>query len=234
MKKKSILLLIAYLCVVFAVYLTSSTLTKYVTTVKPTGDYNIGGRLLVNYERGQLYRNNQLIVGVEIDEGQEGADGVVATTRRIETMNVAPQDHLVYHFYVSNYDEKTIIDDNDNEVVQTDDDGNPIIADKNSVDGQFHASATAIVSLPRQQRSYQIPCVVLYREYNFTTKKYGDWRDFPSDMDEDLPIYDSEKVLFEFQVYVVLDEQIETTSNDDYVGATMSILIFVDAADKED
>lgn len=235
MKKKSILLLIAYLCVVFAVYLTSSTLTKYVSTQSSTGNVNLGSRLFINYERGQLYRNNQLIVGVEIDEGDVGADNKVAETRRIETMNVAPSDLLVYHFYVSNYDELTEKDANDNDIPVLDGEGNPVIGDKNGVLGQFHVSATSILSMPAHGSSYNLECTLTYRKVN-DDGTFDEWLDFPSDKDVDLPVYDPEdpssKVLYEFQVYVILDDQVETTSNDDYVGATMSILIFVDAADK--
>lgn len=232
MKRKSILLLIAYLMVVFAVYLTSSTLTKYVTNFDSTGDFDLGARLFVNYERGQLYRNNQLIVGVELEPGDIGADGKVVEERRIETMNVAPSDLLTYHFYVTNFDYKTTLDENDNEVIEYDDDGNPILLDKNGVNGQFHVSSTAIVSMPAHGSSYNVDCILTYRSYNFDTNSYSEWNDFPSDKDVDLPVYDTQKVLFEFQVYVILDDQIPTTSNEEYVGATMSILIFVDAADK--
>lgn len=234
MKKKSILLLIAYLCVVFAVYLTSSTLTKYVSTQSSTGNVNLGARLFINYERGQLYRNNQLIVGVEVEEGEIGADKQVAEKRRIETMNVAPSDRLVYHFYVSNYDILTELDENGNEV-EVKVDGNPVIADKNGVLGQFHVSATSFLSMPAHGSSYNLECTLTYRKVN-ADGTTDEWLDFPSDKDVDLPVYDpsdpSSIVLYEFQVYVILDDQIVTTSNDDYVGATMSILIFVDAADK--
>lgn len=232
MKKKSILLLIAYLLVVFAVYLTSSTLTKYVSTQSPTGDYNLGSRLFVNYERGQLYRNNQLIVGVYVDEGELGADGQVADKKRIETMNVAPNDLLVYHFYVQNYDEKTEKDAAGNDVVVKDENGKAIITDSNSVLGQFHVSATSILSMPAHGASYNLSCTLSYRKVN-NDGTFGEWTDFPADKDVDLPVYEEgEPMLYEFQVYVLLDDQVETTSHDEYVGATLSILIFVDAADK--
>lgn len=233
MKRKSILLLIAYLLVVFAVYLTSSTLTKYVSTTNSTGDYNLGSRLFVNYERGQLYRNNQLIVGVEIDEGEIGADKKVAEKKRIETMNVAPNDLLVYHFYVQNYDEKTEKDATGKDVLVKDDKGNTIITDSNGILGQFHVSATSVLSMPAHGATYNPGCTLTYRKVNLDGS-YGEWMDFPSDKDVDLPIYDgTNPMLYEFQVYVLIDDQVETTSHDEYVGATLSILIFVDAADKE-
>ena len=231
MKKKTIVIIIAYLLVIAAVYLTSTTLTKYTKNFSSTGDFNIGDHLFVNYERGQLYRNNQLIVGVEIDEGEKGADGSTATKRRIETMNVAPSDLLVYHFYVSNYDIKTIKDAAGKDVEVKDELGNPIIADQNSVLGQFHVTSTAILSMPAHGSSYNLSCTLTYRKVN-DDGTFGEWLDFPVDTDVDLPIYDNQKVLYEFQVYVLLDDQVETTSHDDYVGATLSILIFVDAADK--
>lgn len=230
-KKKLALILLAYILVIVSVYLASSTLTKYVSKFNSTGDYNIGAHLFINYERGQLYRNNQLIVGVEIDEGEKGADGVEATKRRIETMNVAPSDLLVYHFYVSNYDLKTAIDSTGNDVIIKDDEGNPIIADQNGVTGQFHVTSTAILSMPAHGSSYNLNCTLTYRKVN-GDGSVGEWQDFPVDTDVDLPIYSSQEVLYEFQVYVLLDDQVETTSHDDYVGATLSILIFVDAADK--
>lgn len=230
-KRKGHLVLIVYILIVISVYLASSTLTKYVSVNGTTGDYNIGAHLYVNYERGELYRNNQLIVGVEIDEGEAGADGVPVSKRRIETMNVAPKDMLVYHFYVSNYDEKTVKDESGNDVVVKDEEGNPVIADQNGVEGQFHVTSTAILSMPSHGSSYNLKCTLTYRKVN-GDGTFGEWQDFPSDTDVDLPIYASQKILYEFQVYVLLDDQIETTDHDDYVGATLSILIFVDAADQ--
>ncbi len=231
MKKKSLVLLIAYILVVFAVYLTSSTLTKYTSSYRPTGDFNLGQRLLVNYERGQLYRNGELIVGVEIKPGEKGIDGTVSEKGRIETMNVEPKDTLKYHFFVSNYDYKTIINSDGKEEIVYDNDNNPVIGDKNIVNGQFHASATAILSMPAHRTSYNLSCTLLYRRV-FTDGTHGEWLDNPSDIDFNLPVYDEEPILYEFQVYVILDDQIETTDHDDYVGSTLSILIFVDAADK--
>lgn len=229
--KRIALILMAYLLVIVSVYFASSTLTKYVSRNPSTGDYNIGAHLFVNYERGQLYRNGQLIVGVEIDEGENGADGIPAVNRRIETMNVAPRDLLVYHFYVSNYDEKTTKDATGKDVIVKDGDGNPIIADQNGVNGQFHVTSTAILSMPAHGSSYNLNCTLTYRKVN-GDGTFGEWQDFPFDTDVDLPVFTSQEILYEFQVYVLLDDQVQTTSHDDYVGATLSILIFVDAADK--
>lgn len=232
MKRKTILLFIAYILVVFAVYLTSSTLTKYVTNQSSTGEISLGARLFVNYERGQLYRNGNLIVGVEIDEGEIGADNKVADSKRIETMNVEPTDLLVYHFYVSNYDYLTEEDDQGNDVIVKDDAGNPIIGQENGILGQFHVSATAIFSIPARGSSETHECILTYRRV-YPNNTFDPWLDFPSDKDIDLPVYANEPVLYEFQVYVVLDEQIESTDHNEYVGSTLSIFIFVDAADKE-
>ena len=54
--------------------------------------------------QGDAQDQRQLCGGVKLP-CFNGADGVPAVNRRIETMNVAPRDLLVYHFYVSNYDE---------------------------------------------------------------------------------------------------------------------------------
>ena len=142
---------------------------------------------------------------------------------------------LVYHFYVANYDEKTEKDATGKDVVVKDDQGNPIIIDQNGIVGQFHVTATSILSMPAHGSSYNLNCMLTYRRVN-PDGTFGEWMDFPTDIDVDLPIYGKEEnthVLYEFQVYVLLDDQVETTSHDDYVGATLSILIFVDAADKE-
>ncbi len=235
MKKKSFLLLIAYILVVFAVYLTSSTLTKYTQNFNSTGDFNLGSRLLVNYERGQLFRNGDLIVGKEIPVGGTGIDGTVAPIGRIETMNVGPSDELEYRFYVTNYDYKTVLNSSGKEVIVYDNDDNPVIADKNTILGQFHVSATAIISMPSHRTSYSLPCAVSYRRYvqNGENWEWTAWLDNPEDIDFDLPVYDSESIQYEFKVTVVLDKQEETFDHDDYVGSTLSILLFVDAADKE-
>lgn len=218
--KKRYLFLMLYLLCFATIYLASATLSKYVTEEITTGEFSIGARLFFNYERGELYRNQQLIVGVPIEENVYNSKGeVISTSRRIETMNVAPGDNLVYHFYVSNYE----LDSNTNEV-----------KDANGVDGIVHTSASALLSMPVHQTNYELKCTITYREI-YSDNSYSQWKDFTSDFDLNLPKYsETNLVKYEFQVYVVLDDQIEATSNDDYIGATLSIYLFIDAADKQE
>lgn len=213
--KKKIILVVFYLALVGLVYFTSSTLSKYVTTNNTTGDFTIGDKLYFDYTRGDLYRGDQLIVGVPIEENTYDDYGnLKSSKKRVETMNVAPGDTLKFHFYVSNVSED--------------------LTEYNGIEGEFHVSASAILSMPVHQADYQLSCTLTYREVPKEGTP-GTFTDLARDKNIDLLVYDGTdetKKLYEFQVYVVLDDQIQATSNDDYVGATLSIYLFVDAANK--
>lgn len=213
--RKRIILALFYVSLVALVYFTSSTLSKYVTSNNTSGDFTIGEKLYFDYTRGDLYRGDQLIVGVPIEENKFDADGnLISSKKRVETMNVAPGDTLKFHFFVSNINED--------------------MTEYNGIDGEFHVSATAILSMPVYQADYQLDCTITYREVP-EDGVLGTFTDLAGDKNMDLLKYDgtsATKMKYEFQVYVVLDDQIQATSNDDYVGATLSIYLFVDAANK--
>lgn len=224
-KTKKILYIFLYMLFVVAVYLTSSTLTKYSTKQDPVGNFNIGDKLYFNYERGDLYRNNQVIIGVPISEYIYDENGkVVDEVRRIETMNVAPSDTLTYHFSISNVNEAT--------------------GEQNGVVGYFRLSATSVLSMPAyrnldgtaQATTWNIPCTISYCKVDKNGTK-TQFKNLTKDVDIDLPVYDenddSTFMKYEFQVYVILDDQVRASSDDDYVDATSTIYLFIDATNKD-
>lgn len=213
MNKKKLLFIILYILLVGVIYCSSSTLSKYTSNPTSRGNFIIGKKLYFQYKRGDLYRNDQLIVGIPIEDYEYDGDGhVVSTTRRIETMNVAPGDNLTYHFLVSNYNSTT--------------------SEQNGVDGVFHVSASSLLSMPVHQANYRLNCTIAYREL-FNDGTVGNFKDLTSDVDLDLEVYDGENPkTYEFKVFVILDDQITATSNDDYIGASLTISLFVDAADR--
>lgn len=212
--KKRLIFLVFYVALVGLVYFTSSTLSKYVSTNKTEGDFTIGEKLYFDYTRGDLFRGDQLIIGVPIEE-KIIEDGVeVGVRKRIETMNVAPGDELRYTFTVSNTNETK--------------------SEYNSVDAEYHVSATAILSMPVRQSSYSLKCTIRYVIVNSDGTK-GTLTDLPADMNLDLPKYlgtPATESKYVYEVQVILDDQVEATSKDDYIGATLSIYLFVDAANK--
>lgn len=217
--KKLVLLLLLYVLFIGVAILSSTTLTKYFTDSEISGNFDIGKNLYFNYERGSLYRNNQLIVGVEIEEPEYNSDNqIVSISRRIETMNVIPGDNLVYHFYVSNFNK------NSNE--------------SNSINGIFKTYGSALLSMPVKSATYELACEITYREVNddgtAASGEAGVFRRFTSDLDEKLPVYDSEKTetykRYEFQISVTLNDQVEATDTDDYFDATLSIYLSIVSA----
>ena len=201
MKRKYLLIL--YLVFVYVVLITSSTLAKYIHTSTTKTSFTIGDKLYFNYERSDLFRNNQLIVGYET----EYDDGIIH--KRIETMNVMPGDDLSYHFYVSNYNSKTL--------------------DYNGLVGEFLPITTAMISLPVKGQTYDVNCTISFRQvptdgsvattqFSLLTNKIA------------LPPYEQEKVKYEFKINCILDDQLSNTTSDDYFGATLSIYLFINAA----
>ncbi len=202
MKKKYYLLLM-YLVLVVMLFLTSSTLSKYVSTTNKESSFVVGNNLYFEYIRGDLYRNKQLIVGKEVEVEEDGT-----MIDRIETMNLAPKDTLVYHFYVTNYSSKT--------------------DESNNVDGLFFPQAGARLEMPVLGKVYDFECTISYRPVN----EVGEASTVPFTLvtdDINLPIYNDEKMTYEFKVEVKAD-QVEATTHDDYFGSTLTIYLFVDAA----
>jgi len=217
--KKIILLGAFYLLFLGVLFLSSNTLTRFFTNKEAEGSFDIGKKLYFEYERGELYRNKQLIVGVEIEEPKLDENGnVISILRRIETMNVIPGDTLEYHFYIRNYNITT--------------------EEANGIDGVFNAFGTSLLAMPVKGDTYDLACTMSYREINKDNKPVTEaFTSFSSDKDEDLPIYDKSAEspvykCFEFVVEVKLDDQITSTSKDDYFGATLSIYLSIVAANK--
>ena len=201
MKRKYLLLM--YFVMIVLLFLTSSTLSKYVSTTNKESSFVVGNNLYFEYIRGDLYRNKQLIVGKEV---QYEEDGRIVDC--IETMNLAPKDTLVYHFYVTNYSSTT--------------------DEANNVDGLFYPQAGAMLEMPVLGKKYEFDCTISYRPVT----EIGEASTVPFTLvtdNIDLPIFANEKITYEFKVEVKAD-QVEATTHDDYFGAKLIIYLFVDAA----
>ncbi len=217
--KKLVLLLLLYVLFIGVAILSSTTLTRYFTDKEVSGNFDIGKNLYFQYERGDLYRNNQLIVGVQIEEPEyDSENNLISISRRIETMNVIPGDNLVYHFYVSNFNQST------NEA--------------NGIEGIFKTYGSALLSMPVKSATYELSCEIIYREVdkngNAVKGEAGAFRRFTSDLDEKLPVYDkndaSSYKKYEFQISVTLNDQVEATDTDDYFDAKLSIYLSIVSA----
>lgn len=206
--RKKIFVMLVYLMFAGAIILTSSTLARYLTTTDPNPTFIIGSDLYFDYTRGDLFRNNQLIVGVETEYEVDGEK-----FQRIETKNVAPGDNLTYHFYISNFEELGV--------------------KANGVPGEFFPQAGATLAMPALGDTYDINCTITYRpiplDGSAPTSSYTLVTD-----DFNLPVVseDTGKIKYEFRVEVIIDNQVPHTTSDDYFGATLSIYLFVDAASK--
>lgn len=216
--KRVIIMMIFYALFMSVLFLSSNVLTRYFTNSEINGNFDIGKKLYFEYERSQLFRNDQLIVGVEVEDPKYDDDqNIISYARRIETKNVIPGDILVYHFYISNYNKDT------NEA--------------NSIDGVFHAFSTAQLSMPTSGMTFDLNCEVSYRKVNELGEGEGNWQSLTVDSDLDLPIYDKTNenltyLRYEFKISVKLADQIDSTHSNDYFGAVLSIYLSVIAANK--
>lgn len=219
MKNKKLLFMLAfYMLFIITIFVSSKTLTKYFTSSDINGNFDIGKKLYFHYERGDLFRNNQLIVGVEVEQPKyDENNNVISVSRRIETMNVIPGDKLVYHFFISNLNLAT--------------------SEANGIDGVFHTYGTSQLSIPVKGATYDLNCEIKYRTVDQNGNQLTSFKTFTSDLDENLPIYNKDDdansyVRYEFQITVTLDDQIESTDKDDYFGATLSIYLSAVAANR--
>ncbi len=198
-----------YFILALVVILTASTLAKYTTNNNANIGFEIGNKLYFKYDRSNLYRNDKLIIGKEVEIEQNGE-----IIRRIETMNVVPGDGLKYTFYVSNYNLET--------------------NEENGINGTFIPISNAIVSMPVKQQTYDIDCLITYRAVPLDENGEA----IPNNPNQfatltdpiNLPKASEQKIKYEFQVTVILDDQITDTSSDDYFGASLSIYIFINGA----
>lgn len=223
MKNKKLIIMMAFYVLFMGVlFLSSNVLTRYFTNSEINGNFDIGKKLYFEYERGDLFRNDQLIVGVKVEDPKYDEEGnVVSYSRRIETKNVIPGDALVYHFYLSNY--------------------NPDTNEANGIDGVFHTYGTAQLSMPEAGMIFDLKCEIQYRKVdefgNSVVGDAGNFKSFTSDSDENLPVYDkvnhtSTYSRYEFTIKVQLADQIDSTDSNDYFGAVLSIYLSVIAANK--
>lgn len=208
--KKRFIFFAAYIIFAFFAFLTAVTLAKYVYTGSTEVGFQVGSTLFFDYQRHELYRNDQLIVGVETEYVEDGQ-----TYQRIETMNVVPGDSLVYHFYVSNFDSTT--------------------GEVNVVDGLFYPNANTKLSLPMKGKIYEVDCTIQYRQVPYgdddtTTPKDDVWKNLVVGGYIDLPPVATKKVKYEFKISVLIDDQVEDTTSDDYFDAVLTIKLFINAA----
>ena len=229
MKKKTLIIFLVYLLTLCSIYYLSTTLSKYSSQHNPTGEFPLGERLFINYERGKVYRNYREVEFTQINEGEIGSDGKVAKTRRIEIFNIAPSDYLVYTFYVMNYETYKVKNSEGIMEDYIDEAGNKVITNKNQIDGIFLVSTSAILAMPAHKAHYELKCTLSYRQV-YSDGSTSEWMDFVSSTEKNLPTHSQEVMKYEFEVTVLIDDQIETTTNDDYLGANLTISIIVDAA----
>lgn len=223
--KKTLFFFLSYCFLIIIVMLGSVTLAKYTSKKNSTGNFNIGDKLYFNYERGDLLRNNQVIIGVPIvDYVTDDKGNIINEVRRIETMNVEPNDTITYNFSISNFNKTT--------------------NEQNGVKGIFRVSTTAMLSMPAfggsngnpEPKILSIKCTMTYRKISKdgTATPYKNLTD---NLDIELPVYDENDdnsfMKYEFKVFIILDDQIEASSDDDYIDATSTIYLYIDATDKE-
>lgn len=199
-----------YVVVILTIYFTSATLSKYISNTTFKGSFIIEDSLYFEYTRGNLYLNESLIQGNEIIDTQYNDDGdIISTKKRIEFENVSPSDKIQYTFFVSNLSTEGI--------------------EHNGIDGYFVVTAYGMLSLPVLQVTDQIECTISYRQVsgaNPTTI----YTDFTNGSTTNLPVYENDlETKYEFQLTIFVSDQATSTDNDDYVDATLSVYIFIDA-----
>ena len=197
------LVFVLYVTLIVSLFVVTGSLSRYISGKTPQADLEIGDQIYFSYSRSSLFRNDNLIIGVEIDD-EEG--------KRLETMNVAPGDSIKYHFFISNY--------SDTEANTVDGYFHPVAAGllslpmkKSNFDVECNIEYRRINEdgTPVTQQFTQVA----------------------SDLKLGLPVATSEKVTYEFRVTVVLDNQIANTTSDDYFDAKLEIEIFMNAISKE-
>ena len=209
--KKRYIILSVYLVIMSLICLSTGILAKYITVKDKELDFTVGSVLYFNYERSDLYRNNQIVATTPSVYEENGVQ-----YQLLETMNIAPGDSLTYHFFVSNFNEVT---------------GN-----QNLVDGLFYPNTNATLSLPIKGTIENVNCTILYRQVpsdanDTSVPSDGVWNNLTEGSYFDLPQTQVKKVKYEFKVSVVVDE-IEDTTHEDYFNAVLSIKLFVNAASK--
>ena len=212
MKRNKVLIIAIYVLFIVSFLSVSYTLGKYVSNQSVGGSFEIGDQLYFDYTRSDLYRNDQLIVGVIVNEPN-------SNKTYITTDNVSPGDNVRYHFYISNFDLET--------------------GKMNGYDANFLPVSTALLNMPIKGSSFDLDATIYYRvipldqetgEPDPNNKPSTVYNMIAKDTQLDLP--DDEKVMYEFYVEVLLDEQMNNTDHNDYFGATLSIEMYFNAVSK--
>lgn len=209
--KKRYIIYLAYIFVVFIICLSSGVLAKYITSDDTEIDFTIGSVLYFNYERSNLYRNEQLTPTTPSVKEDNYGDSY----QLLEASNIAPGDSLTYHFYVSNF--------------------NTITGEQNIVDGVIYPNTYITLTFPNGE-SHELSCTILYRTVqndDSDASAIGVWTNLVEGEYLNLPPTSIEKVKYEFKIMVAVDEQEIATDHEDYMNAVLSIKLFINAASDE-
>lgn len=211
--KKRYYIFLVYLALAGLLTLSSGIMAKYVSVDDSEIDFSVGSILYFNYERSDLYRNNQIVPVIPSVYEEDGEKFTL-----LETMNVVPGDSLTYHFFVSNF--------------------NDVTGDINHIDGLFFPNTNATLSLPMKGEIYNVNSNILYREVPYdstdtTTPSNNVWNNLVEGNYLDLPPVSIRKVKYEFRVTVIVDDQVKDTNHEDYFDAVLTIKLFINAASDE-
>ncbi len=208
--KKTYIIFTIYLIFIGIIAFSSTILAKYVTSDDTEIDFTVGSILYFNYERSDFYRNEKVVpVTPSVYTGTDGEQ-----YQLLEAMNIVPGDALTYHFYVSNFDNAT--------------------GDQNIIDGVIFPNTVATLSF-LEKGEHNIETTISYRivpydETDTTTPSNNVWNNLVEGDYLNLPPVAMGKVKYEFRVTVVVDEQIEGTTHEDYVGAVLTLKVYINAA----
>lgn len=211
MKRNKLLMAAFYLLFIVSFLSASYTLGKYVSNQNIDGSFEIGDQLYFKYKRSDLFRNDQLIVGVEETDP-------VTNKTYITTDNVSPGDNVKYHFYITNFDKET--------------------GKMNGYAANFLPVSTSLINMPSKGSSFDLKATIYYRVIPLDINGEIDSSNPPSTVynvvtnDTELDLPKDTKVMYEFYVEVLLDEQLTNTTHIDYFGATLSINLYFNAVSK--
>lgn len=211
MKRNKLLMAAFYLLFIVSFLSASYTLGKYVSNQNIDGSFEIGDQLYFKYKRSDLFRNDQLIVGVEETDP-------ITNKTYITTDNVSPGDNVKYHFYITNFDKET--------------------GKMNGYAANFLPVSTSLINMPSKGSSFDLKATIYYRvipldingEIDSSNPPLTVYNVVTNDTELDLP--KDTKVMYEFYVEVLLDEQLTNTTHIDYFGATLSINLYFNAVSK--
>lgn len=218
--RKKVFVLSIYLLFAISICLFSYTAAKYISYGKAGGGMEVG-QLYLGYDRGDLFRNDILIVGVEVSENG---------TERIETMNVKPDDILTYYFTISNYE--AIRDANTNEIIE--------ITEQNNVYAKYKMTIYAELLLPvvidpltNSALKVTLPCQVM-KLMNAETGTYAvvdlsEEQDLVAFSEGDLTTYYDQT----YRIRVEDTQQISNLTSKDYFGASLRMYIKIEATQVE-